>query len=179
MKDKPDSSCPKYTKKPSHIFIKKAHSLGQSYVCLGLIKPSLWTNIRKTLSPFEQLTHCPSLTVKIIFITTCSTKNRSLRLSCAGCSYIKISHNEQVTNLQVKTVNQHLCDAPDFDSRTNLQGQYLIYKTMQHYRISAQRSNSLNQHQQVVTKCKVYLGPAKYIPKCLSLKTSFFSNLMS
>ena len=45
IKDKPDSNCPKYTKKPSHIFIKKAHSLGQSYVCLGLIKPSLWTDI--------------------------------------------------------------------------------------------------------------------------------------
>ena len=45
IKDKPDSNCLKYTKKPSHIFIKKAHSLGQSYVCLGLIKPNLWTNI--------------------------------------------------------------------------------------------------------------------------------------
>ena len=28
----------------------------------------------------------------------------------------------------------------------NLPGQYLIYKTMQHYRISAQRSNSIDQH---------------------------------
>ena len=37
IKDKPDGNCPKYTKSPNDIFIQKAHSLGQSYVCLGLI----------------------------------------------------------------------------------------------------------------------------------------------
>ena len=60
---------------------------------------------------------------------------------------------EQVTqafkwNCQSRTrieVN-HQSGAPGFD--THLQGQYLIYKTMQHYRNSTQRSNSLNQHQQ-------------------------------
>ena len=133
---------------------------------------------RKTLFPFEQLTHCPSLTVKIIFITTYSTKIDHLSCSCAGRSCIKISKGAGHKSSS-ETVNQHLSDAPGFDSRTNLQGQYLIYKTMQHYCISAQSSNSLNQHQQVVTKCEVYLGPAKYIRKRLSLKTSFFSNLMS
>ena len=45
IKDKTDKNCPKYTKSPSDIFIQKAHSLGQSFVCLGLIKPSLWINI--------------------------------------------------------------------------------------------------------------------------------------
>ena len=32
-------------KSPSDIFIQKAHILRRNYVCLGLIKPSLWTNI--------------------------------------------------------------------------------------------------------------------------------------
>ena len=49
-------------KKPSHIFIKKAHSLGQSYVCLGLIKPSLWTNIGTCVH--VQMRTCTSVSIE-------------------------------------------------------------------------------------------------------------------
>ena len=128
---------------------------------------------RKTLFPFEQLTHCPLLTIKIIFITTYSTKIDHFGCSCAGRSCINISKGAGHKSSS-GTVNQHLSD-----SRTNLQGQYLIYKTMQHYRISVQRSNSLNQHQQVVTKCKVISGTCKIYTemfvseKHLSFQTSY------
>ena len=127
---------------------------------------------RKTLFPFEQLTHCPSLTVKIIFITTYSTKIDHFGCSVLGAVALR-SRKEQVTNLQAELSITTCLTFLVFDNRTNLQGQYLIYKTMQHYRISAQRTNSLNRHHQVVNKCKKNLGPAKYILRCLSLKNIF------
>ena len=60
---------------------------------------------------FQQLTHCPSLTVKIIFITT---KIDHFGCSCAGRGRIKISERAGHKSSS-GTVSQHLSDAPGID----------------------------------------------------------------
>ena len=51
FKDKPDSNCPKYTKLSSDIFIQKAHSLVQRYVCLGLISQACTVDKHRNICP--------------------------------------------------------------------------------------------------------------------------------
>ena len=108
---------------------------------------------RKTLFPFDR--SLSFIDRKNNFHYNLFNKIDHFGCSCAGRSCINISQGAGHKSSS-GTVNQYLSD-----SRTNLQGQYLFYKTMQHYRISIQRSNSLNQHQQVVTKCKVISGTRK------------------
>ena len=129
----------------------------------------------KTLFPFEQAHSLSFIDCKNNFHYNLFNKNRSLQLFCARRSCIKISqrvsHKSSSRTVSINTCLTLLV--------WNLQGQYLIYKTMQHYRISAQHSNSFNRHQQVVTKCKENLGLQNIYGNVCLWKTSLFLNFMS
>ena len=68
IKDRPESSCPKYTKNPNDIFIQNAHSLGQSYMnmCPRVTYPPLPNDSRVEQSSF--VLRFPSAKQKFSFV---------------------------------------------------------------------------------------------------------------